>query len=167
MGRCRTGILWALVVGATIASVRRADARIEFPPPPLAHDDRDASRTMAPAVPELDPNDTKWGDEFALPVTDGAIIALTRFRGDLIAGGSFRHIGGVAAQNVARWDGGAWRALGEGISGTVYDLAVHGDSLVVAGSFVYAGAGILANGIAVWDGAAWSPLEERSTRCRS
>ncbi len=34
---------------------------------------------------------------------------------DLYAGGNFLAVGGVSANRVARWDGGGWSALGEGV----------------------------------------------------
>src|SRR5262245_56458389 len=39
--------------------------------------------------------------------------------GELIAAGSFTHAGGVVANNVARWDGGAWSPVGAGTDGPV------------------------------------------------
>ena len=82
--------------------------------------------------------------------------------GALYAGGKFTAAGGVAAQNIARWNGTNWSALGAGISGgispTVYAVAVADDGRVYAGgSFAVAG-NIPANNVAVWAGAAWSNL---------
>ncbi|MFN3244509.1 MAG: hypothetical protein ACE37K_23590 [Planctomycetota bacterium] len=55
--------------------------------------------------------------------------------GDLIVGGDFTEIGGIAANDVARFDGTTWSALGNGITdpqGRVHAVAVrpNGDVLV-------------------------------------
>ncbi len=83
--------------------------------------------------------------------------------GDVIVGGSFTIAGGAPANNIARWDGTSWSALGAGVSNasgtpSVNALAVmpNGD-LIAGGSFTAAG-GVSANAIARWDGAAWSAL---------
>ena len=89
----------------------------------------------------------------------------------LYAGGSFTTAGGVAALNIARWDGATWSPLGSGAGG-IYDplvraLAVfdddedgpHPPALYAAGEFTTAG-GASAMRIAKWDGANWSPLAD-------
>src|SRR5689334_18035381 len=49
----------------------------------------------------------------------------------LYAGGSFKTMGGIVVNNIARWDGGHWSALGAGLDGAfgpqVNDLAVYDD----------------------------------------
>ena len=82
--------------------------------------------------------------------------------GDLYAGGAFSQAGGVAASNVARWDGTAWSSLdtgnANGTGGFVTSLAIAGTGEVyVGGSFTYAG-GLLARRIVRWNGTAWSLL---------
>jgi hypothetical protein len=79
----------------------------------------------------------------------------------LFAGGFFRYAGGAEVNNIAKWDGTAWSALGTGINGRVRDLVVYDDgtgpALYVAGYFDFAG-GITAEGLAKWDGATWSAV---------
>jgi trimeric autotransporter adhesin len=82
--------------------------------------------------------------------------------GDIYAGGGFTQVGGVTVNNVARWNGTSWSALGtgagNGVDGTVYALAMAGNgSVYVGGYFNRAGTGV-ANNIALWNGTAWSPL---------
>jgi hypothetical protein len=78
-------------------------------------------------------------------------------------GGSFTNVNGVAANNIAKWDGTNWSALGSGVAGNsgspvyVAPLALSGSDLYVAGSFTTAG-GRPANNIARWDGSNWSAL---------
>jgi hypothetical protein len=93
-------------------------------------------------------NGNIFGNIFAT-VLDGA--------GNLYVGGRFTIIGTVPATNIAKWDGTAWSALGEGVMGEVYALAVAGTDLYVGGSFTNAG-GVSANRIAKWDGSVWSAL---------
>jgi hypothetical protein len=87
--------------------------------------------------------------------------ALCTFRGDLIAAGMFHSIGGVAANSVARWDGAAWHALGEGVDlssgGTVLALHASGTNLFVGGVFESA-PGVRCSGIVQWDGGSWSAM---------
>ena len=75
--------------------------------------------------------------------------------------GDFGSVGGVPANNIARWDGRQWHPVGEGIDGDVRALVSfddgRGEALYAAGTFTAAG-GIPANHIAKWDGVDWSPL---------
>jgi trimeric autotransporter adhesin len=64
-------------------------------------------------------------------------------------GGDFSQVNGVAANNVALWDGQAWHALGEGTNGRVTRLAYDSGALAIGGFFTRAG-GVRANGISVW-----------------
>lgn len=81
----------------------------------------------------------------------------------LYAGGSFISAGGLAANNIAKWNGTSWSPLGSGIDdpGQVYTLAAFedgaGPALYAGGSFTSAG-GVPANHVARWDGSSWSPL---------
>lgn len=78
--------------------------------------------------------------------------------GSLIAGGTFETAGETAANNIARWNGGQWLALGAGTSGSVFAIVCEPDGGVIAGGpFINAG-GIPASRIARWDGASWSAL---------
>ena len=85
-------------------------------------------------------------------------------RGDVYVGGSFTQVGGIIANQVAKWNGTTWSALGagtglgNGVNGTIYTLAVSGSSEVyVGGDFTQAG-GIAAYRVAKWDGTTWSGL---------
>ncbi len=79
----------------------------------------------------------------------------------LYASGEFTRAGATAVQNIARFDGLAWSALGGGLNGEAYALLVFDDGagpkLFAGGDFTQAG-GVSASRIASWDGAAWLPL---------
>jgi hypothetical protein len=80
----------------------------------------------------------------------------------LYAGGAFTTAGGVSANQIAKWDGTQWTALGSGMRMNDTDaLAVFDDgsgpALYAGGDFMVAG-GVAAHNIAKWDGTQWSAL---------
>jgi hypothetical protein len=76
--------------------------------------------------------------------------------GNLYAGGNFTTAGGASVNNIARWDGATWSALGAGVSGWVQALTFdQSGNLYAAGAFVTAG-GSSASRLARWNGSAWS-----------
>jgi hypothetical protein len=66
--------------------------------------------------------------------------------------------GNPNADSIARWDGSAWQALGNGLNNTVYAVAVSGSDVYVGGAFTDAGGNPNADRIARWDGSAWQAL---------
>jgi hypothetical protein len=96
---------------------------------------------------------------------DGNVYAFER--GDvgdgpkLYVGGSFVHVGLLAANDIAAWDGSHWSSLGTGLDGVVSAMCFYTDGsnpvLYVAGGFAHAG-GIAASGIAGWAAGAWHAL---------
>jgi hypothetical protein len=61
------------------------------------------------------PPDSCWQPGFGVPEgTNGEVLAMVWARGNLYIGGRFTAVGGVAARNVARWDGHRWHSLGTG-----------------------------------------------------
>lgn len=79
----------------------------------------------------------------------------------LFVAGRFNIAGGVAAVNIARWDGSQWHSLGLGTNGIVRTLEVFNDgsgpALYVGGSFSTAG-GVPASRIAKWKASGWSAI---------
>ena len=85
-----------------------------------------------------------------------AVLALPN--GDIVAGGDFTIAGSTVVDNVARWDGAAWRAMGNGFNAPVYCLArmPNGD-LVAGGQFTASGSQPTSR-IARWNGSSWAPI---------
>jgi hypothetical protein len=106
------------------------------------------------------PEDQYWDNRYH---ADGPVQALLVHRGILYAGGSFTTIGGVAATNIARWDGTNWSAMGTGVGGAVYALAAH-DGVVYAGGDGSPFGGSPGTNIFRWDGANWLPLGSLPSR---
>ncbi|MBL8726443.1 MAG: hypothetical protein JNK49_20540 [Planctomycetes bacterium] len=78
--------------------------------------------------------------------------------GDLVAGGGFTSIGGIAANHVARFDGTNWHPMGTGFSSSVGRLSVTGDGTLFALGFFSRAGTQTVNGIARWDGSQWQAL---------
>jgi hypothetical protein len=82
---------------------------------------------------------------------------------NLYACGLFSHIGGIAANGVAKFDGSNWTPLGNGVLGfqggvaTVNKMAWQSNQLYVAGGFDRAG-NVGASCVARWDGTNWWAL---------
>jgi hypothetical protein len=74
-------------------------------------------------------NGTDW---FKLPSTYN-VRALAISGSNVYAGGYFTSAGGVAATNIAKWDGNSWSVLGPGINMSVYTLAISGNDLYAGG----------------------------------
>lgn len=89
----------------------------------------------------------------------GKICAVARVGADLYVTGDFDSAGDAAAAHIARWDGQAWSAVGNGLNGTGYAFAPFGDRLLVGGQFSAAG-DTPASGVALWDPATstWAAL---------
>ena len=108
----------------------------------------------------IDPtfSDENWISMGGLPGAGGLVQAtVVDASGNLYIGGSFTIAGEVAANNIAKWNGTEWSALGSGLNISVYALAAAGNDLYVGGNFWAAG-GISASRIARWNGSTWSAL---------
>lgn len=94
----------------------------------------------------------------------GTVWSLLKLPSDsgthLVAGGDFAWAGEVGARGVALWDGQRWSAIGLGLSGVVYALALFDDGqgrkLYAGGSF--GGGGSPSFGVARWEGGTWAEV---------
>ncbi|KPV47498.1 hypothetical protein SE17_42340, partial [Kouleothrix aurantiaca] len=68
----------------------------------------------------------------------GDVLTLTRApNGDILAGGDFTSMGGVAnTLRLARWNGSAWAALATGANNTIYALHYTADGVLYVGGVV-------------------------------
>ena len=84
---------------------------------------------------------------------------LTDSDGDLIVAGNFDGAGGLAVNNVARWDGSSWQTLGAGVPGNVASLIElpNGDLIACGREPWPVGT---PTGMWRWDGTSWSQLAE-------
>ena len=98
-------------------------------------------------------------------VSGGACLAV--YNGDLYVGGQLSIPEGNAGQEIMRWDGSAFHAVGIGLQwqlgdllsfSTCADMKVHDGLLWVCGGFNYAG-GVEAHGVATWDGSRWCGVQ--------
>jgi hypothetical protein len=128
--------------------------------PAWLHQRAGEADTVHPA--RIDPafSNACWRSFGGLPGLDGWAFSfvVNTNTGVVYVGGGFTIAGAVKAANIAQWDGEAWSALGDGINGPVYMLALdQSGNLYAGGSFNRAG-GVWATNIARWDGRSWSPL---------
>ena len=80
--------------------------------------------------------------------------SLVAHEGWLYAAGNFKMAGEVVANGIARWNGSAWEALGEGFNGAVYGIEIYNGELYAGGAFTRSGDNSLGL-IAKWDGSEW------------
>lgn len=141
--------------GADFDSGTEPDAGTDAgPPPPPCADEG----WTPPADPALGSFDTGFG----MPGVDAATALAKGPGGEIYIGGSFARAGSLPANNVVRWNPTAgWEALGEGIDGEVWALAVH-----PSGSPVYAAARMretFAGALLSFDGTSWTQLADIAT----
>ncbi len=78
--------------------------------------------------------------------------------GDVIVCGQFATVAGIAAANIARWDGAQWHALGAGLDTRGECLLVLPNGDVLCGGYFQNAGGAPIPGVARWNGAQWLPL---------
>jgi hypothetical protein len=84
--------------------------------------------------------DANWISMGGIPGANGQVnAAVVDGSGDLYIGGAFTVVGDMVANYVAKWDGSRWTALGSGVNGNVFALAVSGSNVYAGGQFTMAG----------------------------
>jgi hypothetical protein len=83
--------------------------------------------------------------------------------GDIVAGGDFATASGVTVNNIARWNGSVWSALGSGVVTGVFTepvrtLTVLNDGRLLAGGSLVQAGNVPVLSLALWDGNAWAAL---------
>jgi hypothetical protein len=84
--------------------------------------------------------------------------------GGIYIGGYFLNADGIgAADFIAHWTGGtSWAAVGSGLNGRVWSIAVDGAHVYAGGEFINAGGDPNADHVARFNGSAWSGLGSSS-----
>lgn len=95
--------------------------------------------------------DENWAPDFAIPGTNGLINTVCLDGSDLYAGGIFSKAGGITVNNIAKWNGNIWTAMGTGIGGSTVQVT----GIRKSGNFVYATSTI---GVHRWDGTSWTQI---------
>ncbi len=79
------------------------------------------------------------------------VESMVVYNGELYAAGSFTNAGGVAVNNIAKWNGTAWSTVGTGIPSCTSGKNIP--SLCVYNNELYAGN--CTTGISKWNGTSW------------
>lgn len=101
--------------------------------------------------------DDRWSDAFVLRGADATVTASAEIGGDLVIGGSFTEIDGIALSRVARWNGSTWEPMGDGFDAEVLALVVWNGHLYAGGAFTESGAQSTYS-LARWNGSNWEPV---------
>jgi len=124
-----------------------------------------SASAVDPLVPSFNAayyNGTQWYNLVSaiLPVDPATIINDMAIapNGDVIVTGKFTDIGGVAAVNIARWNGATWSAFGTGLNDVGLHVVVAPNGDVYAGGKFHAAGGVTAYHLARWDGSSWHKM---------
>lgn len=79
--------------------------------------------------------------------------------GTLYIGGLFTTLGGIAAANVAQYNGSTVSPLGTGVNSYVYRFLKLDEGLLVGGNFTSAGGLSLADRLSLWNGSTWTHMD--------
>ncbi len=92
---------------------------------------------------------------------DGVVnsVAKDPTTGNIVVGGYFGNAGSTKAVSVAQLDKGAWVALGDGLNGYIYEVAVGLDGTIYAGGDVSgSGTSVEPAFLGQWDGTEWKKV---------
>jgi len=119
-------------------------------------------------------NGTNWGaagglvEDVTFSKSVQAIRTINLGAGpQLFVGGTFQKFGSITMNNIARWNGVSWSAVGGAVSGPsptpmVFDFcrfdAPDGTPQLIAGGRFERAEVHRSSGVAAWNGAAWTPL---------
>ncbi|HEX5051439.1 MAG TPA: hypothetical protein VFZ65_06675 [Planctomycetota bacterium] len=111
---------------------------------------------------------TQWLPGHGIPGTSSLAYAATWWQPNvgglqhpqIVVAGIFDRAGTVSANNVAAFDvvTHTWTALGAGLPGVIFEVAVLPNGDLIAGGFNNPFLNNLPYGVYVWNGATWAPL---------
>ncbi|NOT77166.1 MAG: hypothetical protein HOP08_19760 [Cyclobacteriaceae bacterium] len=82
------------------------------------------------------------------------IYDMLEYEGELYAVGSFTKVAGISMNYIAKWNGGEWSVVGDGLNAMASSLCIYKGELMVSGWFTKAGS-VNVNHIAAWNGKEW------------
>jgi hypothetical protein len=92
------------------------------------------------------------------------VYGIDTSKGMLLVAGQFDSAGGIAAKNIALWDGANWLAMGDGLVGSdyygydgVYCIANFDNQVIAGGRFTHSGDSTVGC-VAAWNGTGWTAL---------
>lgn len=100
----------------------------------------------------------RWQPTLPMDGTNARVTDLEPTANGLYACGWFRVAGGVTANHVARFDGSAWHALGNGVDNAASSIVALPNGNIVVGGFFASAGGVSSPHVASWDGSTWSAL---------
>jgi hypothetical protein len=122
---------------------------------------------VASGSPAIDSNSyiSKYDGSIWTPLGAGmggwGVSSMAVIGTDVYISGGFNSVGGVPVNRVAKWNGKAWSALGNGLPGSLNSSNVRivavGSDLIATGDFT-AAAGSPAGNVAKWNGSSWSAI---------
>ena len=103
-------------------------------------------------------SDIGWQAGFVVNGTNKSPSAVVADGSKIYVGGNFSVAGGVAANNIAMWNGTNWTALGNGLNAPVQALATDGHGNLYVGGWFTEASGESALHVARWNGSGWYSL---------
>jgi hypothetical protein len=85
------------------------------------------------------------------------VSALCVYYNDLYIAGAFTTGSGLPSNNIMRWDGNQFLAVGNGTNGAIYSMHVFNGLLYICGPFTMVD-NIPVTAIAMWDGTQWNQI---------
>ena len=104
-----------------------------------------------------DQGDEYWDSTFGSPGVNGS-SGVVLYGSKLVNFGAFNSVGGIAATNIAEWNGVEWSQLGGGVKGSHVGAAASGRGHLYVGGLFSSAGGIVASNLARWDGVQWSEV---------
>lgn len=101
--------------------------------------------------------DERWSNIFSMAGVEGDIRNIAQDGlGNIYVSGQFSTAGNTRANNIAKWDGKMWHALGEGLGSQPEQIAADEKGVYAVGTYLRKAGDIDVAGLARWDNASKS-----------